>query len=140
MEDSGSKGGGILAIYSGHEERIQRLEVETSALGAHVAENNIGLQSITKQLQQTSANICDRLESIDSHLSEKLTSLGASVKELDSRSITNFSRIKDLENEHVAEKESIKAWKDVAFKVLTYILTSGLAAGAALLLQSLTRR
>ncbi len=137
MEDNG-KGNGILAIYSGHEERIQRLESETSSLGASVAEHNVGLQALAAQLQQTSVNICDRLESIDSHLDEKLASLSSSVKELDTRSLNSHSRLKDLEKEEAAEAERAKIWKGLAFKVLTYVLTSGLAAAAALLLQHLS--
>ncbi len=137
MEEN-SKGNGILAIYAGHEERIQRLEAETSSLGANVAEHNVGLQALASQLEQTSVNICDRLESIDSHLGEKLASLSASVKDLDLQSLSSHSRIKDLEKEEAAAKEATKAWKGLAFKVLTYILTSGLAAGAALLLQHFT--
>ncbi len=137
MDDgsSAAKGNGILTMYAGHEERIQRLESEAAALGASVAENNMGLQALSIQLQQTSMNICERLESIDAHLGEKLASLSNSVKELDSRTGSNHSRIRDLEKDEATKKESTKAWKAVAFKVLTYTLTSGAAAAAALLLE-----
>lgn len=121
MSDS-YNGTGVISLFDGHEDRIQRLEEDRVEVGAQVAKQTVVLE----------------------HMSEKIDTLSETVGKMGDSFAVVVSKLNEglaKEHERVTKletgEERSEKWKDLVRKILYASITAGLAGAGTLLAERL---
>ncbi len=137
MEGNGNGGNGSASysLFASHEDRIQRLETASADIAASNAEQSADIRGLCVQVEDMKTGLVDKLDSISTHLGEKIEATAIGVKDLDQRMDAAQEVLRLVEKDKIVIEKKKARVQELVQRALIYVLTSGAAAAGALLLE-----